>query len=83
MTNTTEAKIEKLMTRNGGPNIWTQDGTNFRKSDVCPSEGWYPAINHKRVHGANYEPYAGNTEWVKRANKDLASAAQSNFEKRR
>jgi hypothetical protein len=84
MTTTT---IEKLMIRNGGPNIWTQDGTNFRYSESHPGEGWYPAVNYRRVHGYGYEAYSVTTKasdiWVKLANRALASEAQANFEKRR
>lgn len=63
-------------------NKWT-DGKKVAVSEKRPGEYWYPVVNFRRVHGPEYRPYeTGSTEWRRAANHVLASAAQTNFEKR-
>jgi hypothetical protein len=63
-------------------NQWT-DGSKTVRSDTRPSEYHYPVYAQSRVNGANYTPYEakhGSAEWVKAANKAMASHARGNFE---
>ena len=63
-------------------NQWHNDKGKTISSESRPGEYWYPVINPRRVSGSKYQPYQGNSEWVRAANKLLASHARSNFETR-
>lgn len=65
-------------------NQWA-DGNETVKSETRPSEYHYPVYAPSRVTGSSYTPYDakdGSAEWVKAANKAMASVARGNFETR-
>ena len=40
---------------------------------------YFPAYNPRRVSGASYRPYAGDSEWTLAANAAMKVAANANF----
>ena len=65
-------------------NKWT-NGKQIITSETCPSDDFYAVVNEKRVNKrqATYRPYeSGSAEWRKDANRQLADAARSAFERR-
>lgn len=68
-----------------GKNLWTNGSKTVKavvKEGQSIPEGWYPAVNVRRVKGATYTPYAGDSVWTRAANRTLASMAQDNFSRR-
>ena len=63
-------------------NHWTDGNDNVIISESKPGEYWWPVVSERRVGKATYNPYQGNTEWVRTANRLLASHAQSNWQVR-
>lgn len=64
-----------------GKNVWHDGSGNFVKSETHPGDYWYPAYPQSRVHGSSYTAYTGNSVWEKSANRAMAQAARSNFER--
>lgn len=60
-------------------NQWTDSDGNIVTSEACPGEYWWPLINQRRINGATYRPYRGDSEWVQAANKFMAAQAQRNW----
>jgi hypothetical protein len=65
-------------------NVWERESDGYRiKSEKRPMLGlWWPVYAQYRVHGANYQPYDGISEWAKAANVAMASRSRSNFERK-
>ena len=69
-------------------NQWIDEQGTIIISEKDPNKGlefeeFAPVVNERRVRGATYVPYAGNSEWVQAANRLLQDLARSNFETRR
>ncbi len=68
--------------RGGCGHTWKSAETPSR----CPECDGYniePKVNMKRVTGQTYDPYYGDTIWIRSANEVLETTANQNFRNRR
>lgn len=67
-------------------NRWVNLETEeIRVSETRPGDGFEAMYATTRVNGSEYTPYEakdGSPEWVRQANRNMADAARSNYERK-
>ena len=71
-----------------GKNVWVKWGGREEDTVIAVHKGatppdddwmWGPLVNPDRINHDCYRPYAGNSEWVKEANRVMTDEANRNF----